>query len=136
VAVCAVFVGFTRFPVMFMGDPVLATPPVNPPVTSGAGQLYVVPAGTVPLVPLAGDTLNPVPLHTDEVIVVMEGTGFTVTVTVNGLPTQVPDDGVTEYVAVCTVLVVFVRVPEMFDGDPLLAVPPVSPGVMVGEGQE
>jgi hypothetical protein len=38
-------------------------------------------------------------------------------------------------VAVWKVLVEFVSVPVMLAGDPLLAAPPVNPGVMVGKGQ-
>ena len=70
-------------------------PPVIPPVTVGALQLYVVPAGTTPSVPFTGVTVNAVPLHTVAVIALIEGFGLTVTVTVNVLPTHVPDVGVT-----------------------------------------
>ena len=44
--------------------------------------------------------LKPVPLQTVELIGVMEGRGFTVTTTVNTGPMQLPDVGVTMYVAV------------------------------------
>ncbi|KAF5030965.1 hypothetical protein DSECCO2_632650 [anaerobic digester metagenome] len=43
------------------------------PLTPGAAQLYVVPAGTVPLVPLTGVTENEEPLHT--VVDIFEITG-------------------------------------------------------------
>jgi hypothetical protein len=69
--------------------PLPVPPPVNP-VPDGADQLYVVPDGTTPLVPLAGVTVNPVPPHVVVVIAFMDGIGFTVTVTVNVDPTQEP----------------------------------------------
>ena len=75
--------------------PLPEAPPVIPPVTDGALQLYVVPAGTTPLVPFIGVTVNATPLHTVAVIAVIEGCGVTVTVTVNVLPAQLPDVGVT-----------------------------------------
>ena len=79
------------------------------------------------------------PLHTVAVIAVIAGLGFMVTVTVNGvagqLPNEAEDDGVTVYVAVCAVLVVLTRVPVMLAGLPLLAAPPVIPPVTIGNGQ-
>jgi hypothetical protein len=86
---------FVSVPEMFDGDPLLAAPPVNPGVTVGAGQVYVVPAGTIPFVPFAGVMLNDAPLHVVVVIAVMAGVGFTITVTANALPAQVPEVGVT-----------------------------------------
>lgn len=55
------------------------------------------PAGTIPLVMLAGVTVNADSLQTVDVIAVIAGFGFTVTVTVNVGPVQVPagDVGVT-----------------------------------------
>ena len=88
------FVGLVNVPVML--EALLPdAPPVNPPVTVGALQLYVVPAGTTPFVPSTGVAVNEVPLHTVAVIAVIEGFGLTVTVTVNVLPAHVPDVGVT-----------------------------------------
>jgi len=52
------------------------------PATDGAGQLYVVPAGTTPFVPLTGFTVNEFPLHIVAVIFVILGLGLTVTVIV------------------------------------------------------
>jgi hypothetical protein len=75
--------------------PVPEVPPVNPPVTVGADQLYVVPAGTTPLVPFTGVTENPVLPQVVAVMFVIAGVGFTVTVTVNVFPEQVPEVGVT-----------------------------------------
>ena len=70
--------------------PLPAAPPVIPPVTTGADQLYVVPAGTIPLAPSTGDTVNAVPVHAAPVIGVIVGFGFNVTVTVNAVPEQLP----------------------------------------------
>ena len=47
-------------------------PPVIPPVTVGADQLYVVPVGTTPFVTLTGVDVNATPLHTVFVIAVIE----------------------------------------------------------------
>jgi hypothetical protein len=114
-----------------------AAPPVTPPVTTGAAQLYVVPAGTTPLVPSTGVTLKPDSLHAVAVIGVIVGLGLTVTVTVKSAPTQLPSTtdevGVTVYVAVCTVFVGLVRVPVM--PVPLPAAPPVMPPVTTGTPQ-
>lgn len=49
---------------------------------------------------LTGDTEKPVALHTVDNIGVMAGLGFTVTTTVKSVPVQLPDVGVTVYVAV------------------------------------
>ena len=104
VAVCAVFVGFIKVPVILVA-PVPEAPPVIAPVTVGADQLYVVPVGTTPFVVLTGVELKATPLQTVVVIAVMAGFGLAVTVTVNGVPAQLPEVGVTVYVAVCAVFV-------------------------------
>ena len=70
-------------------------PPVTPPVTTGAAHVYVVPAGTTPLIPSAGSFVKVPSLHTDAVISVIAGIGLTVTITVNDAPVQLPDNGVT-----------------------------------------
>ena len=75
--------------------PLTAVPPVIPPVTIGNDQLYVVPAGTIPLVILTGVTVNAVPLHVIVVIAVIDATGSTLTVIEKILPVQLPDTGVT-----------------------------------------
>ena len=62
------------------------TPPVIPPVTVGADQLYNVPAGTIPFVPFVGVTVNNIPLQDDAVIAVIADTGVTLTVTVKLAP--------------------------------------------------
>jgi hypothetical protein len=133
VAVCTVLVVLFNVPVICKA-PLPVAPPENPD-PDGAGQLYVVLDGTIPLVPLAGVTVNPVLLHTVVVIAFMDGTGFTVTVTVKDAPTQKPSDpevGVNVYVAVTALLVVLVSVPEIFEA-PLPEVPPVNP---VPEGDD
>jgi len=86
-------VGFVSVPVMLAPAP--ADPPVIPPVTVGAVQVYVVPAGTTPFVPLTGVTEKGVALHAVDVMGVIAALGFTVTVNVNVAPLQVPILGVT-----------------------------------------
>ena len=76
-------------------------PPVMPPVTPGTPQLYVVPDGITPLVPFVGVTLKNTPLQVVVLIGVILAYGLILTVTVNVAPVQVPDNGVTVYVAVC-----------------------------------
>ena len=94
VALCCVFVGLTKVPLIFTAlDPVV--PPVNPPVTTGAFQLYKVPAGTTPFVPFTGLTVNNTPLQLTPVIAVTLGVGFNVTVKVNVEPTPHGELGVT-----------------------------------------
>ena len=70
-------------------------PPVKPPVTEGAGQVYIVPAGTIPLVISVGVVVNEVPLQMAAVIALIVAIGLTVTVTVKAAPLQLPDTGVT-----------------------------------------
>ena len=94
VAVCVVFVGLLNVPVNIVA-PLPVVPPVIPPVTLGALQLYVVPAGTIPLLPLVGVALNKTPLQPTAVIALITALGLTVTVTVNVAPVQLPDNGVT-----------------------------------------
>ena len=52
------------------------------------------------MVPFAGVAVNDEPVHIAETIAVTTGLGLMVTVTVNGVPMQVPVRGVTVYVAV------------------------------------
>src|SRR5215472_6415557 len=101
-----------------------------PPVTVGADQVYVVPPGTIS-VPLTGVTLKLPPLQIVCVCAAMVGTGLTVTVTVKVEPVQLPDVGVTVYVAVCAVLVGLVSVPVILAWL-VPAAPPVMPPVTVG----
>jgi hypothetical protein len=93
VAVCVVFVGLVNVPVI-IDAPLPVPPPVILPVTDGALQLYVVPAGTTPFVPFVGVALNNTPLHVIDVIALIVAFGFTVTVNVKADPTQLPVVGV------------------------------------------
>ena len=86
-------------------------PPVNPPETDGADQLYSVLSGTIPFVIFVGLTLNIIPLQIFVAIAVISATGLMVAVTVNVAPIQVPETGVTMYVAVCVAFVGFINVP-------------------------
>ena len=102
-------------------------PPVNPPVTPGALHAYTVPAGTIPFVPFTGVTLKKTPLHETPVIALITADGFTFTVKENTTPVQLPDNGVTRYVAVLVILVVFPNIPLIpFDADACVT-PPVIP---------
>ena len=74
---------------------VAGAPPVKPPVTLGALQLYNVPAGTMPSVRFVGLTVNATPLQLTELIAVITAVGFIVIVTVNVAPVHAPDNGVT-----------------------------------------
>ena len=74
---------------------VAGAPPVKPPVTLGALQLYKVPSGTIPLVISVGLTVNATPLQLTELIAVITAVGLIVIVTVNVAPVQLPDNGVT-----------------------------------------
>ena len=108
-------------------------PPVNPPVTPGALHAYTVPAGTIPFVPFTGVTLNKTPLQLVPVIALITAVGFTVTVTVNVDPVQLPDNGVTVYVAVCVVFVGLVNNPLILTAVVPLTppvIPPVTPGAL------
>jgi hypothetical protein len=82
--------------------PLADTPPVRPPVTTGADQLKVVPAGTiVPGGVLTSNSENGSPLHMFEDCIGITGEGLTVTVMVKLVPVQdAVVDGVTVYVAV------------------------------------
>jgi hypothetical protein len=94
VAVCAALVGLLKLP-LIIAAPVADAPPVRPPVTDGTDQLYVVPAGTIPFVPLVGVNVNDTPLQLTVVIAVITAVGLIVTVTVKTEPKQVPVIGVT-----------------------------------------
>ena len=86
--------------VVFTNVPLIlpALVPDNPPVKPvpvGVDQLYVVPAGTMPFVPLDGVVLNIDPEHTVVLIAVTLACGFIVTVTLNTAPVTPFDNGVT-----------------------------------------
>jgi hypothetical protein len=70
-----------------------ALDPVIPPETTGAGQVYVVPAGTIVVAagtPSAGVIENALPLQIVAACAGITGFGFTVTATWNVAPTQAP----------------------------------------------
>ena len=125
-AVTGALVVFVSVPLI--DAPLPATPPVKP-APAGAPQVYVVPAGTMPSTPLTGVKLNALGLQVvATVLLLIEGFGFIVTVTVKVAPTQLPaapDVGVTVYTAVTGALVVLVSVPLI--EAPLPATPPVNP---------
>jgi hypothetical protein len=83
---------------------------------------------------LTGTKFGEVPLQIVVASLGTAGFGFTVTVRVNDGPVQIPEVGVTVYVAVCTVLVGLVSVPFMLAA-PMPAAPPVIPPVRIGTGQ-
>ena len=87
-------VGLFKVPVILIA-PLPLAPPVSPPVTLGALQLYRVPAGTMPSVTLVGVTVNDTPLQLTVVIGVITAVGFRLTVKLNELPIQLPVTGVT-----------------------------------------
>lgn len=124
IAVCTVEEVLTSVPFMLAEAPPDGNPPTRLPETEGAAHVYVVTAGTVPFTPSEGITLNVPPLHIVAAIGNITAFGLRVTVSVKGAPGQLPLTGVTVYVAVCTVLVVLVRVP-LITAAPLPAVPPV-----------
>ena len=104
---------------MILFDPLPVLPPVIKPVTDGALHAYVVPAGTMPFVIFVGVTTKLTPLQVTAVIAVITAVGLIVTVTVNTAPVQLPLVGVTVYVAVLAMFVVFVKFPLIvFTGVP------------------
>jgi hypothetical protein len=62
----------------------------------GTSHLYTTSCGTIPFVPSVGVTVNVVPLQITVLIGLTSGVGGTVTVKVNGKPSQPTEDfGVT-----------------------------------------
>lgn len=94
VAVWAIVVGLVSVPKIDAWL-VPAAPPVIPPVTTGTPQLYVVPAGTIPFTTFTGVEEKGNPLHMVLVMLLIEGVGLTVTVTVKVAPLHEPTEGVT-----------------------------------------
>ena len=78
-----------------MVAPLPAMPPDNPVTTVGAVHVYVVVAGTTPLVEFAGVAVNNAPLQAEVPIAFIAGFGFTVTVKLNGVPVHPAVTGVT-----------------------------------------
>ena len=124
VAVCITFEEFCNVPVIVL--PLPPTPPLKPDVYVCIDQLYVVFAGTVPFVPCTGVAWKTTPSQVITVMFVTEGVAFTVTTTLNCAPTQLPDVGVTRYVAVRTSFTVFNNVPLIVSW-PVADAPPVKP---------
>ena len=110
-----------------LAAPLPVPPPVNPPVTVGTLHAYVVPAGTMPFVPFTGVTLKNTPLQLVPVIALITADGFTFTVNENTAPVQLPDNGVTRYVAVLVMLVVLPKVPNIPPTADTCVAPPVMP---------
>ena len=100
-------------------------PPVAVPVNIGELQLYTVPAGIIPLVPLVGVTVKLTPLHDTVEIELISAVGGNVTVTVKKVPTQ--PDGVLGVTINVAVWVVFVRLFSKPDTIVTLLVPDAPP---------
>jgi hypothetical protein len=129
-AVPSVFPVFVKVPLKLLAF-VPPTPGFKLPVLEGALQLYVVPEGIVPV----KAAVNPTPVQVLSVTLLIDANGNTVTVTVKPAEVQPPGTfGVTKYVAVCILLVVFDKVPAT-EPDVLLSAPPVIPPVTVGAFQ-
>ena len=125
-AVWVEFKGLPKIPLIV--DALLApVAPVKPPVTTGVPQLYNVPDGTIPLLIFVGLTVNATPLQLTELIAVITAVGLIVTVNVNVDPIQVPVIGVTVYVAVLAIFVVFVKPPLILATATPCEAPPVNP---------
>lgn len=123
----------TRVPEISVAPAPIA-PPLIPPETVGRPHEYRVPAGTTPLVTFAGEDVNVPPLHIVAVMADIAGFGLTVTVTVKGEPVQLPDFGVTVYIACPAAFVELISVPLMF-AELLPEAPPEIPPLIVGAGQ-
>ena len=74
----------------------LESPPVIVAVTLGTDQRYLVPNGTIPLVPFTGVILKNTPLQVTVVIVVITGLEFKITSRLKAAPTQLPETTLTE----------------------------------------
>ena len=83
---------FTSVPLILEAEPDM--PPAKP-VPVGAVHVYVVPDGTIPLVPLAGVNAKVPPLQMVALISVITADVLMVIVMVIGVPVQLPDMGVT-----------------------------------------
>jgi hypothetical protein len=138
VAVWTMLVGLVSVCAMEATPVTCALDPVMPPDTTGAGHVYVVPAGTIVAAvgtPLAGVIENALPLQMVADCAGITGFGLTVTATWNVAPTHepaAPEVGVTVYVTVCTALVGLVNVWLMFGWGTAWALAPVTPPVMTG----
>ena len=84
-----------NFPVILSNPVAWAAPPVNPD-PAGAVQVYVVLKGTIPSVPLEGETVNVNPVQILVVIIPIEGLGITVTTSETTVPKHEPELGETK----------------------------------------
>jgi hypothetical protein len=125
VAVRWIFVRFNNVPVIIVATLSADTPPVIVPEYVGTVQLYTTSCGTMPFVIFVGVTVNVIPLHVIVLIGTTSGVGFTNTVTVNIAPVQLPDLGVTLYVAVLSVFVRLRKVPVIMVATLSADTPPV-----------
>ena len=89
-----------------------ALPPVMAPAgaMTGSAHVYVVPAGIFSAPPLTGVIVKAAALQIVAVLSDMTAVGLTVTLTWKEGPGQLPDVGVTVYVAVADAIVVLVSV--------------------------
>ena len=93
-AVLAALVVLVRVPNIPLTAAACEAPPVRP-VPVGADHVYVVPAGMIPFAGSTGVTAKLTPLQVVVLIGAMVAVGSIVTVTVNTIPVQLPDTGVT-----------------------------------------
>ena len=93
------------------------------------------PAGTIPFVPLVGETVKEAPLQVTAVIALISGTGFKVTITEKAAPGQLPELGETIYVTVWAVLVLLSSFPLIIVGLFEAVAPPVTEPVKLGRFQ-
>jgi hypothetical protein len=108
------------------------------PLTNGADHVYVVFVGTMSVLftppPLPGVVEVDVAEQIDaRVMSAIDGLGFTVTATLNAVPAQLPEVGVTAYVTTIAALVEFTNVP---DANELAAVPACVPVMPVTVGAD
>jgi len=110
--------------------PLDAVAPVTPPVIAPMVQLKMAPVTLLARAMLVAVALQIV----RGLAVVTFGFGLTVTVTVKDDPVQLPDVGITVYVAVSTAFVGLTRVPLIFAAA-VPAAPPEIPPVTTGATQ-
>ena len=125
-AVLVILVVFVNVPLILLTPSDCVTPPVKP-VPVGVDQVYVVAAGTIPLVTLVGVIAKITPLQVVVLIGVMDATGLIFIVTLNTVPIQLPEVGVSKYVAVTVELVVLFNSPLILLVPTACDNPPVKP---------
>ena len=87
------------------------------------------------MVPFVGVTTKGTPLQVTVLIAVTSGVGFKVTTSVKAAPTQLPEVGVTLYVTVWVLFVLFNNDPVTIVGLFVADAPPVTVPVNVGTNQ-